>query len=283
VPDAATEYAAALRAVGPVLEAFPRSAEGHELRGDILLGLHRVVGGDSLLTAAIGELEIATGDPTRVTSWTRLSQAYQIAGRYPESLFAIEQASRVDAYQVNRKNLLRRRFETALLAERFAAADTACRTGLREWPGDPRFSACQVELWGRSRSDGTSAARALAVADSLAHGERSAMNTALWYLWAAAVLARAGRGDSADRVAARALATPAAQAQPDLLVEAAALRLLRRDPDSALALIAVAVRREPQARPYLASAPWFRPLRPDPRFPAALQGISPREAGRPRS
>ncbi len=281
VPDPAAARTIALTAVNDVLRSHPRHARAHELRGDILLGLHRALGADSLLAMAIRDLEQARAlDPNRSRAWSELSRAYRLAGRYPESLLAISEAAKVDAFQVNRKELLRGRFEAALLAADYPAAEASCQAGLRESPGDQRFSDCEVELWGRSRSDRPSAARALVLTDSLARVERGALLTALRYLWSGAILARAGLGDSADRIAARALgAVPASETGSTLLVEAAVLRVLRGDVDSALALIATATRMNRGEIPYLKGAPWFVEARKDPRFDPALRGISPREAG----
>jgi tetratricopeptide (TPR) repeat protein len=280
LPDPVTARSAALATVDATLRDHPRNAEGHAVRGVILMGLHRTVGADSLLLAAIDALEQArTLDPRATAAWTELGRAYRLAGRYPESLLAISQAAKVDAFQVHRLDLLRVRFEAALLATDYVGADSLCRAGRSESPGDERFSDCEVELWGRSRSDAANAARAFAITDSLARVERGALFTAARTLWVAAILARAGLGDSADRVVTRALAAvPPEEMRSMLLVEAANIRLLRGDPDSALALIAVAVRMNRGEVPYVSAAPWFDEARKDTRFGAALQGISPREA-----
>ena len=284
LPDPAAAQTAALGVLDQVLREHPQDPEAHEFRGEIWLGLYRVTGTDSLLRAAIADLEQAkTLAPGRARSWSELSQAYQLAGRYPESQLAIEQGTKVDVFQVNRKDLLRGRFETALLLAEYPTADSACRAALSQWPDDQRFSDCELELWGRSRSDRGSGARALAMTDSLARIERNGLLTALRTLWAGAILARAGLGDSADRVAAQVLRTLApSDMGSSLLIEVANLRLTRGDRDSALALIAVAVRINRLLVPYLRNAPWFKDGRTDPRFDAALAGISPREAaGRP--
>ena len=140
-----------------------------------------------------------------------------------------------------------------------------------------RGASLAIELFERAKVQGY---RALAITDSLARVERGSLFTAARTLWVAAILARTSLGDSADRVVARALATvPAEEMRSMLLVEAANIRLIRGDPDSALALIAVAVRMNRGEVPYISAAPWFDEARKDPRFGAALGGISPREAG----
>jgi tetratricopeptide (TPR) repeat protein len=215
-------------------------------------------------------------DPRRASAWRLLSHAYQVDGRYPESRLANDQAMKADAFQIYGRGILRRRFELALLTGLNTQADSSCRAGLARWPDDPRFSDCNIELWGRSRSDRESAGRALAITDSLAPYDRD-LPTAIRSLWAAAILARAGLGDSADRMASRVF-TSEGSGSSTLLAEAANLRLVRGDPDSALTLIAAAVQLNRAEGPYVRNAPWFRALRKDQRFEAALRGISPREA-----
>jgi hypothetical protein len=90
-------------------------------------------------------------------------------------------------------------------------------------------------------------------------------------MWIAEILARAGLGDSADRVAARVTTNPPSAWRPRLFYEAAYLRILRQDPDSALALIAIVVRRDPTFRRAF-EVPWFATLRADPRFAQAAAG-----------
>ena len=280
LPDPAAARATALAALDRLLRDHPRNAEALALRGRIRLGLYRVKGESSSLTSAVADLEQATTlDLQAVRSWRELSRAYLMAGRYPESMMAIEQAIKVDPFQVNQQELLRGRFEIALLVGDYAKAGSDCRTGLRNFRDDERFIDCEVELWGRSRSDRTSATRALAITDSLARAVDDPLFTAQRLLLVSAILARAGLGDSADRLAARVLAPlRGSSASSPLLVEAANLRLIRGQPDSALVLIAEATRRNPGEVPYLRNAPWFRTLRADPRFAAAIGGISPREA-----
>ncbi len=285
LPDPRAAGQAALDVIGRVLKKHPRTAEAHELRGEVLLRLSLWSGEDSSLAAAVADLELAkTIAPKRVRAWVELSQGYLLQGRYPESQLAVAEAGKVDGFQLHRKDLLRRRFELALLTGDSTGAVQACREAIGQWRGDERFADCEVELWGRFGSDRASAVRALAITDSLARVERGGLSPALRALWSGAVLARAGLGDSSDRVAARALAALGlGQRLPSvLLVEAAGLRLLRGDPDSALALIAFAVRANGLEAHYVRGAPWFKEARRDRRFVAALQGISPREAaGRP--
>jgi hypothetical protein len=67
-------------------------------------------------------------------------------------------------------------------------------------------------------------------------------------------------------------------AETFVLIEAANVRAIRGQHDSALALVATATRTNRAEIPYVRNAPWFEALRKDPRFASALRGISPREA-----
>ncbi len=285
LPDPAASRADALAVVDDLLRDAPRNselkAEALEFRGLLRMGLYRATGADSLLAAAIADFDQATiVNPQAVRAWRELSRAYLQAGRYPESKLAIDAAMQVDPYRVHQRELLRVQFEVALLLQDFGRAEADCRRGLQSYPGDELFVDCEVELAGRLKGDLANATRALRVTDSIWRATNDSLFTAMRYLWVGAILARAGRGDSADRLAAKAAAMAGGRMAPSaLLVEQAVLRLVRGQDDSALVLIAAATRRYPGEVPYLQNAPWFTPLRPDPLFADALHGLSPEEIG----
>jgi tetratricopeptide (TPR) repeat protein len=252
------------------------SAEAYELRGRVKEGLYRELGADSLLDGAIADYRAATVvDRHRATAWESLGSAYRSAGLYGDALLAIQHAFEEDVFQLSRADLLRSQFDGALGAERFDLAAQSCRTGAAEAPGDMRFLDCGIQLWSRTRDDRRSAATALAREDSLAAaGEAGTLFAAIRTLWVADILARAGLGDSADHLGRRATEGQPAAWQSLLLLEYAYLRVLRRDPDSALTLISVAARRNPVTRPFIRATPDFRSLRSDPRFVAALSSAN---------
>ena len=120
-----------------------------------------------------------------------------------------------------------------------------------------------------------------ALADSLSALEQLEMPvvtvTELRFL-AAAILWRAGLADSGERVYGRAVAGWGANVDPSDLAAAAYARTVRGDADSALALLARAVRVAPAMAPHLMRMPRFAPLRRERNFGNALQGIPPSEA-----
>ena len=275
LPRPAAAYSRALADLDRIARsrhAATDSADALELRGRVKEGLYREVGADSLLAGAIADFRSATVvDPRRASAWQALGSAYLTAGQYEDALLAIQRAFDEDVFRLNRENLLRSQFDAALGAEHFDLAARACGTGAAEQPEDMRFRDCEIQLWSRTRSDRRSAASALARTDSLAAaGEAGTLLDAFRRLWVAEILARAGLGDSADNLARRAAANRPPSWLSLLRLESAYLRVLRRDPDSALALIAAIARQGPTNRTFLNATPDFRSLRSDPRFIAAV-------------
>jgi serine/threonine-protein kinase len=276
LPRPAAERARALALLDRLIRDRHGPADAFELRGRIKDGLWRALGIDSVLDGAIADLRSATElDLHRATAWRDLGSALLSAVKYPEALLALQHAFEEDVFQLYRPDLLRSRFDAALAAERYDVAAEACRVGMAEAPEDMRFTDCEVQLWSRTRSDRRSAGLAQARSDSLTAREPGTLSAAFRQLWVAEILARAGLADSADHIAQRVLASAPPTWRPWLFPEAAYLRILRRDTDSALVLVAETARQNPTIRRYLRSAPWFLPLHSDPRFAAAVGERSP--------
>jgi TolB-like protein/tetratricopeptide (TPR) repeat protein len=250
------------------------SADVYLLLGQVEEGLYRELGADSLLARAIADYRAATDvDRHRATAWLALGSAYLSAGQYGDALLAIEHASDEDAFQLSRLPVLRAQFDAARGTRNFDLAARACAQGQAEAPGHPLFADCDIQLWSRTRGDRRSAAAALARVDSLAAaGQAGTLFDATRRLWAADILARAGLGDSADRLARRATRDTPPAWRRSLLLESAYLRVLRGATDSALTLIDAAARADPTNRPFIRATPDFRTLRADPRFVSAAEG-----------
>ncbi len=275
LPDPAAERRRGIAELDRLIERRHGPADAYLLRGNLREGLYRELKSDSLLHGAIADYRTATElDRRSVKAWEDLGSAYRSAGLYGDASLAIENAIDADAFLLYGDELLRSRFDAALLAGRADTAEAACRAGLSETPPNLMLQDCQVILWSRTRGDRRLAAAARSQVDSLAPGAAGTVSVPLWEMYVAEILARAGLGDSAEHVARRATAQLPAAWQGLLLPEEAYLRILRRDPDSALALIAAAVRLDPTLRPILRSAPWFQSLRADPRFEASVSGTA---------
>jgi serine/threonine-protein kinase len=284
LPDAVRERLRGIRELDRLIGSRHGPADAYQLRGRLREGLYRELKADSLLDGAIADYRAATElDRHRATAWMDLGAAYRSAGLFADALLAIQHAGDEDAFLLYGDELLRSRFDGALLAGRADSAESACRTGLGQAPPDPFLADCELQLWSRTRGDRRLVPAAWARLDALAPGAAGTLLVPLRALWVAELLARAGLGDSADRVARRATARVPAAWQALLLPEAAYLRTLRSDPDSALALIAAAVRLDANLRRVLRPAPWFRPLQADPRFAAALSGTLAAPASRGHS
>jgi eukaryotic-like serine/threonine-protein kinase len=273
LPDAVRERQRGLATLDRLIASRHGPADAYQLRGRLREGLYRERQADSLLDGAIADYRAATElDRHRPTAWMDLGSAYRNAGLFADALLAIQHAVDEDAFLLFGVELLRSRFDGALLADRADSAEMACRTGLRQMPPNPMLADCEVELWSKTRGDRRLAAAARTRVEALAPGAAGTVLVPLRELWVAQILARAGLRDSADRVARRATARAPGAWQVLLLPEQAYLRILRHDPDSALALIAAEVRLDPNLHRFLRAAPWFRPLQADPRFEAALAG-----------
>jgi serine/threonine-protein kinase len=277
LPSPAAVYARALADLDQVARdcrSPADSADALEIRGRVKEGLFRALVADSLLTGAIADYRAATDlEPHQATGWEALGSAYLTAGLYRDALLAIQHALEEDAFQLLRLTVRRHEFDAAMGAERYDLAAQACSTGAADAPGDERFLDCEILLWSRTRGDRRSATSAMARTDSLATaGEGGTLLSALRTLWVADILARAGLGDSADHLSRRATEGQPAAWQSMLLLQSAYLRVLRRNPDSAVALIGAAVRQDPTNRPFIRATPDFRTLHADPRFQRAAAG-----------
>jgi len=234
-----------------------------QARGSLKLGLVRVGGPDSLLAGACRDLRRATDlDRRRAPAWAELAYCYEQEGAWDEALFAYERALDADPLEQHRATYLRGTFDAALLAGQPRRAAAACRDGLREYPGDERLWDCALKLLGRTGSTVSEAGHAAALADSLAVHDQNATSLAIWRLYAAQALARAGRDRDAERLARLAAAGLPRDATPAVVfIELARVRWLLRDRDSTVALLRRAVAGNANVRRYLVSDPAFSALR----------------------
>ena len=276
LPKASEERLRALGELDRLIRSRGGPADAFELRGRIRDGLYRELHADSLLALATRDYRAATDlDPHLAKAWLELGSAYLSASDFPDALWAAQHALDEDVFRLHRDEELRTQFDASLREGQYDLAAQACRAGAAEWPSSELFNDCALQLWAHTGGDARSAALARATADSLAAHERFPLMRRLRELWVADILARAALPDSADAIARRATANALPAWRQFLLSEEAYLRVLRHQPDSALALLRVLVRLDPTYRAQIRSVPWFAPLRTDPRFTSVAGAASP--------
>ena len=268
LPNPEQERRRALAILDPLLASRHGPAEAFELRGIVKRGLYRNYLADSLLTSAVSDHRAATElDMHRALGWVQLGAAQLDAGLFNDALFSIRRAFEEDVFQQSTSNLLRSQFDAALRAARFDVAEAACREWMALATPEQRLFDCELELWSRRRNDARTAHMALARRDSLAStGDSTTLTATLRTLWTAQILARARMTARSDDLAGSVIANPPRGWRTRVGEEQAYLRLLRGDPDSAVALIVGLRRDDPTISHRIFVLPWFQPLARHPGF-----------------
>jgi tetratricopeptide (TPR) repeat protein len=227
---------------------------------------------DSLLASAERNLRNALAlRPDNAPTWSALADVLGQRGEFAQAATAAERAFEADAYFEVRR-VLGTAFSASLSAEQFEDARKWCRTGLSIYPGDPRFTECNLRILGssaRSREAATEAWTELGrieAADSLRR-----LNATWGYrrLMVAAILARSRLADSARAVMAAVIREQPAEAVSSSRPAEAYLHLLLGDTDAAVRVLGEYLRALPPGRraPILMH-PWFVSVRNDPRLDA---------------
>jgi len=282
LPLPATYWRRAMSIAGGLVQRAPDVPDGWLIRGEATDGLLGAEPDSSLLPRALQDFRQANRlDPNRPGAWLSQASVESRMGDWRAALFSIQRARQTDRLHVLGAYLEYKRFMAELTLERYDSASVACREGTEHYPSAPLLRVCAAELAGARSAVPGDAVRTLQLADSLARLEQvelpAIMPTHLRLL-AAAILWRAGLADSGERVYTRVTAGWGENAVPEALADAAYARMVRGEADSALALVARAIRNEPAIAPYVMRATRFAPLRREPGFEAALQGIPPNEA-----
>jgi hypothetical protein len=282
LPPRDAAYRKALPFANEAVRRAPRSVDARFLRGKLYTWLLEVTADPVWRDSALGDLRAATAMAGgRAEIWARRAALENSGGLWAESRFSAEQGEAVDYLHTNAEVLLRRRSEAELMLGELEKARASCRTGARLFPGVHYFIDCEASVTGRLSADPRDAAQVLALSDSLTRhgtGELSPIVPDQLRLLAATILARAGLSDSAGRIYDRVVGTWHGAVDPVLLLDAVYARQSLGDLDSALAITARVVQQDPGQVPGLEREPWYEPLRQQPGFPAAIKGISPREA-----
>ena len=265
----------ALARADDVLRRRPGDLDARELRGTALwrmvLAAPEAARGEPWLADAERELRaVVAADPERAPAWAMLGQLLRVSGDLAESDLAARRAHEADAYLQVAELGADRLYRAALALGDLPRARHWCADGRRHFPRDYRVRECALVLLAR---DSGAAARPDSAWRLLADADRvdppaTAVAAARPYspifrrMMVAAVLARAGLGDSARAVSARARA--AVQSDPRLLPsylwDEAYVRLLLGERARAAALLDTFVARRPELREYVAREPAFRGL-----------------------
>ena len=225
---------------------------------------------DSLLASAEVNLRNALAlRPDNSPTWSALAELLVQRGEYAAGAAAAQRAFEADAYFEVRR-VLGTAFSASLSAEQFEDARKWCRTGLSIYPGDPRFTECNLRILGSSARNREAVSEAwtelgrIEAADSLQR-----LNATWGYrrLLVAAILARSRLPDSARAVLAAVKRDQPAEALSSSRPVEAYLHLLLGDTDAAVQVLADYLRTLPPGRgtPILMH-PWFVSVRNDPRL-----------------
>jgi len=267
----------ARRRAEDVLRDEPESTDARELRGTVLWRMvvtaPEAARGQPWLALAERDLRAAVAaDPGHASAWATLSQLLRLDGDLAEAEVAARRVREADAYLEVPEMGPEQLYRVALALGDAPRARRWCDEGRRQFPDDFRFRDCALVLLARDPS-------APALPDSawrlVADGDRldppaAAVAAGRPYpavfrrMMAAAVLARAGLGDSARAVSARARR----QVQGDgelrvnFLWDDAYVSLLLGDRARSATLLDHFVAARPAFREYVLREPAFRGVWP---------------------
>jgi serine/threonine-protein kinase len=258
------------------LSRQPIIAEALAIRGEArmrLVSLANVEPADSLLALAEADLERAAAErPDAAKTWSALGVVRYRQGRFSEAADAFQTAYDTDAFLTNIRAVLSQLFFANLLAGRFDDARRWCRLAQSRYPGDVRFTQCELYVLGWAGSTPADAASAWRLIGSIEGSDSAGLLAPTWSfrrMMVAAVLARAKLTDSARAVIARTHTERGDKATADQAE--AHVQLLLGDRDEALRLLARVLAASPNERTVIANHPWFRDLQGDNKFSALIE------------
>ncbi len=265
--------------VGRALDVAPKNTDALELRGTLrywewLLNIEPdPAKAKQLLADAQQDLEAATKlNPGQAGAWSVLASLYNQVDDVEGAKLAARRAYEEDAYLSNADIVLWRLFTASYDLEQFPEADRWCQTLGQRFPTEPRAVECRLYVQG-TRLNAPDVARAWRLADSLvtlSPPSDRAFATLNGRVMAAAVLARAGLGDSTRHVLTGIQPSVAIDPTHDIAESKAYVWLLLGDKDQALRELKIYFAANPAAAPS-ADHPnnWrWRSLEDDPRYQA---------------
>jgi TolB-like protein len=260
-----------------VLQRNRNEPEALELRGTLRYEGWKITGfsgpSDSTMGLELAERDLRTAASVpgrhQGRALSTLSAVLQFAGKLDESHLQAQRAYEADAYLRDASAILFRLFHTSLELKRYPEAAEWCERGRTAFPRDWLFLFCQLRLLAWSppvTPDVGKAWNVLGQLDSMARGETLAWLKPQMTLMVAAVLARRGLADSAERVIARAKSATAVD--PELRYYEALARVRLKQDTIAARLLAELLRQGPNFRPVLRSHTEFQSLWSDPQLQA---------------
>ena len=260
-----------LRLSNEVLARDARDASALSLRGAATLTLAEAGGAerDSMLVAAETDLNASIAErPDLAATWVAVADLKMRRGNFMEAVDAARRAVEADAFLESRR-VVDVAFNSALFAEQFDEARAWCRMGLLHYPGDLRFTECELRLLGSTGTSSRDVAKAWQLVREIEQRDSVQVLGQTWgfrRLLVAAILARSARPDSARRVLEM-----VQRQQPELarrsseLAVAWVLTLLGERAAAVQRLDGLIRDKNPPRFPVY-RLPWFKSLRGDPRF-----------------
>ena len=248
------------------LKARPQYPPAQEVRGWLRYRRWLLADADSTeVRAAEADLRASAvpANPSQARAWGALSALLQATGRFAEANLLARRAYEADAFLFDSPHILFRLYHTSLDLGREEEAVRWCDTGRSRFPGDWRFTFCQLRVLAQAGTFRPDVAQAWSLVAALERLGPPAY-VPRWHIIVAGVLGRAGLPDSADAVIRR--ARTRAPKDPELDFYEAEARVVAGDHEPALQLLERYLKTNPGFRAYLRVYPPFRPLWSDPRF-----------------
>jgi eukaryotic-like serine/threonine-protein kinase len=269
----------AVTAADAAIRIDPADPDAHELRGVTLVGLWFEAPSDkadSIGREAEQELGRAISlDLNVARAWEALSAYYLYVGRFGEARQASAQAQQADAFLLSEPKILRWQILADLNLGHYADARQTCARVGRWYPLEWASLSCPFVVLGWLAGDLESARRAWKLGLEAETRASPALRSDVYrtnLLMTAAILARAGRRDSAESVLRSFEQTRRGPVDLDAFAsDEAYVRLLVGQEDQAIALLKTFLHHNWAQRGYIDRTPWFRSLQSNPTFVAMLK------------
>lgn len=257
----------------------PEDPEARIVRGRLRFWLSRHADdrrrAEELLDAAEEDLRTAVRlDEESARGWFVLSQLlHEGRGDLEDARYAVGRAREADAFLTIPADIQYQFFYTSLNRSDFEDAAYWCRAGRARFPDRVDFRACELGLLASLGGPTPDPERARELVEEIRDRSRpqeAAYHVGIARRRVAAVLARAGRADSARALLERLDA--GGRSPPPFAYEEAHAYLLLGDEERALDRLEAFLRAAPAYADDVARDPWFERLRDDPRFEELVGG-----------